>query len=52
MYESLSISGNGLVVAKFNGNYCVINTNNDMVFANTVDINEWEEEKSYHSYNE
>lgn len=48
MYENLSIPKNGLVVAKFKGNYCVINTNNDMVFANTVNIKEWEEEKFYH----
>lgn len=45
MYESLAIGDNGLIVAKFNGKDCIINQNNEMIFPNGIDLQDWNMEK-------
>ena len=40
VYEGLSKPENGFIVAKFNGKYCVINSKNELVFANNVNEEE------------
>ena len=40
IYESISLPENGIVVAKFRGNYCIINIKNEMIFLNNVDYEE------------
>ena len=43
IYDDLSCPYNGLIVAKFKGENCIINSKNELVFANKVNVNEWEE---------
>jgi len=46
MYEEIRISDNGLIIAKFNGQWCIITQSNEMVFSNNIDTNEWNRIKS------
>ena len=48
IYEELSYPENGLMVAKFRGKHIIINTKNELVFPNGVDVSEWEEANSYY----
>lgn len=47
IYESISLPENGIVVAKFRGNYCIINIKNEMIFLNNVDYEEWKTANEY-----
>lgn len=50
MYESIDIGDNSLITVKFQGRYCIVDQNNEMIFPNGIDMNEWEHQKSSLDY--
>ena len=47
IYEGINEPYHGLVVANFKGTYCIIDTSNNMIFANGVNLSEWKEANGF-----